>query len=140
LETVSEYVFEYGDPQGLTNDDVREMFREDEWRALRVRVRENLATVLDHVREGQQESSSEKDDPADVIEPFSQLCATLGLEFSDDAEAAETIQKERDRAQNWIENVLSNRPGEPDYDREMYRGGSAPATETSRSIFEDIDS
>jgi hypothetical protein len=75
-----------------------------------------------------------------VIQPFTELCSTLESEFPGDTEVEAAIQRQRNRAQSWIEDEWSHRPAEPDHDLEGYRSRSAPAIETNRSIFEDIDS
>jgi hypothetical protein len=142
LQTVTGHAFEHGDPEALTNAGIREMFTIGEWQEFRTRVRREHASFLEHVRHGYQECCSDNVDPSEALQPFMDLCEAMDAEFAGDAEVEVAIQRERKRANSWLEDEWSDRPPEDeDYDSERYRSYASNRThEGARSIFDDVDS
>lgn len=137
VETVSKYAIEGEDTAALDNHGIRRIFKDDEFEHLRDRVRAELLPRLDDVRL-EWESGHRSDEPPDehmqqLLESFD----TLRKCFPDDESAAEIINREIGRANDWIAEHTSEQPESTP--RTLGGVESSHKPETARSLFDDID-
>lgn len=137
VQTVSAYAISGEDVYALDHEDIRSVFTDAEFDDLIARVRAELLSRLDRVRETEQ-SGYRGDEPADeYMEHLFERFKTLKDKFIDDAEAVRLIEREIDLAKNWISD---NDRGRPDRaPRSLGTAGAIDKPHGSRNIFDDVD-
>jgi hypothetical protein len=137
VETVSNYAIEGQDTDALNDKGIQGLFKDDEFENLLQRVRTELLPRLDDVRREWQSNHSSGEAPEEYMQPLLESFDTLKKRFGGDAEAAQIIDREIRRTNEWIG---EHTPEEPQ--RSPRRLGKVEAQEkpqSARSIFDDID-
>ncbi len=137
VATVSKYAIDGEDVYALDSKRLRPMFTDDEFETLVRRVHAGLLPRLDDVRRDweldHQTSDSAEEHMGQLLESFD----VLKKHFASDSKAVMLIERERQRAQEWIgEHTVDEPEREP-----RVLGAVEPTVETNseRSIFDDID-
>jgi hypothetical protein len=122
----------------LEQSERRRMLTSGENQSLRTRIRDELVPDLNEVRQGWEDSSTE--DPEQHMGGFFELLDLVQMEFSEDNELQPLLDRQRDRAGEWISERLSelgeNLPDYGDLGDERAYSRSAIG---DRSIFDDVD-
>ena len=134
--TVSNYALEGEDTDALGDEGIRTLFHDDEFEDLVQRVRTELIPRLGDVRR-EWESNHYSGDPAAHMQQLLESFETLKKRFGEDADAAKTIEREIQRANQWIgEHSPEETEKSP---RNLGKVKAAESNESERSIFDDID-
>jgi energy-coupling factor transporter ATP-binding protein EcfA2 len=137
VEVVSEYAVGGEDVYALRDEGIRSVFTDAEFDALVERVREELLPELGRVRESEQDGYNGDEPANEHLEHLFESFETLKDKFGDDAEAVQTIEREIDRARDWISENDQERPKRSP--RSLGNLGAVDKEHGSRSIFDDID-
>jgi hypothetical protein len=124
-------------PYALDDEGIRTVFTDAEFDALVARIRSELLPRLGRVREREQDGYNADEPAHEHLEHLFESLKTLKGRFGDDAEAVQIIEREIDRAKDWISENDRERP-----ERAPRLLGTARAVDKdhgSRSIFDDID-
>jgi hypothetical protein len=136
VATVSNYALAGEDTDALGDEGIRTLFHDDEFEDLVQRVRNELLPRLGDVRR-EWESNHYSGDPSEHMQQLLESFDTLKKRFGGDADSAKIIDREIQRANEWIG---EHSPEEPEREpRELGKVEAADATESERSIFDDID-
>jgi energy-coupling factor transporter ATP-binding protein EcfA2 len=137
VATVSRYAIDGEDVYALDNERIRTMFTDDEFETLVSTVRAELLPRLDDVRDdwelNHQSSDSAEEHMGQLLESFD----TLKKRFGNDPKAVAIIERETQRANEWIaEHTVEEPEREP-----RVLGAVEPDVEahSTRSIFDDVD-
>jgi hypothetical protein len=137
VEALSAYAVSGEDVYALDDEGIRSVFTDAEFDALVARVRSELLPRLGRVREKAQDGYN-ADEPADEhLEHMFENFKTLKDKFGDNAEAVQIIEREIDRAKDWISENDRERPERAP--RSLGTAGTIDKAHGSRSIFDDID-
>lgn len=107
--TVSQYAIDGDDLDALSSRSIRSVFTDDEFEALKERVRSELFPRLDDVRqnvESSHYSGTAEEHMSSLMEAF----GTLKKQFGDDEEAVSIIDRETKYANRWIADHTSEEP------------------------------
>ena len=138
IAAVSAYVVDGEDFYALESKRLRNVFREEEFNALRDRVRTELLPRLEDVRRDWESNHQLDESPDDHMQPLLQGFEILGAMFDGDETVSENIERETEQVREWISEHM---PDESDQ-RPERRLGEAPIAEDlsgDRSIFDDVD-
>jgi hypothetical protein len=136
VATVSNYALDGEDTDALGDEGIRTLFHDDEFEDLVQRVRSELLPRLGDVRR-EWESNHYSGDPSEHMQQLLESFDTLKKRFGGDADSAKIIDREIQRANEWIG---EHSPEEPEREpRELGKVEAADATESERNIFDDID-
>lgn len=145
VEVVTEYTAAGSDSYFFQNEDLKKLFTPEEQKLVLDRCRGELIPNLAEVRRNWQLDHSGDDDPESYMDSFFELLGALEDEFGSDPVIMAAIDKERNRAQEWIaEAQLSLEEQEEarlaqesleEYDPAEYARHSA----VERDMFDDID-
>lgn len=136
VATVSNYALDGEDTDALGDEGIRTLFHDDEFEDLVQRVRTELLPRLGDVRR-EWESNHYSGDPSEHMQQLLESFDTLKKRFGGDADSAKIIDREIQRANEWIgEHSPEESEREP---RELGKVEAADPTENERSIFDDID-
>lgn len=137
VQVVSAYAVSGEDVYALDDEGIRRVFTDAEFDSLVARVLAELLPRLGKVRENEQDGYS-ADEPADeYMEHMLESFKTLKDKFCDDAEAVQIIEREIDRAKDWISDNDRELPDRAP--RSLGTAGTIDKPHGSRSIFDDID-
>ncbi len=137
VATVSEYAVRGDDLYALDDVDIRSVFENREFEDLLKNVRTQLLPNLADVRQSWQFNRGSNEPPDEHMQPLLETFDTLKKHFGDDARAAEIIEREADRANEWI---AENTPEEPDRKpRTLGKVETPEKPSGARSIFDDVD-
>lgn len=137
IETVSDFALKGHDMYALRDEGIRSVFTDSEFDQLVQSVRGELLPRLSDVRleaQGQYESSAPPDEHMQlVLESFE----TLKKQFGGEEEAIEIIEREIQKANEWI---AETEPPEPKVSpRKLGTVEPSEVKHGTRSIFDDID-
>ncbi|MCY4090695.1 MAG: hypothetical protein OXF62_07745 [Caldilineaceae bacterium] len=137
VATVSDYALQGDDARVLSDDELRNIFTENEYDDLVDRLQVELLPRLDGVREMWEDNYSSSDLPEEYMQPHLDFLNSLLREFGEDPSAAEQIEREEDLTYQWIaENEIDELERSP---RQLGSIESTYGPETTRSIFDDIN-
>ena len=137
VQAVSAYAVSGEDVYALDDEGIRRVFTDAEFDALVARVRAELLPILGTIREKEQDGYC-ADEPADeYMEHMFESFKTLKDKFCDDAEAVQIIEREIDRAKDWMSDNDREIPDRAP--RSLGTAGAIDKPHGSRSIFDDID-
>lgn len=137
VQAVSAYAVSGEDVYALDDEGIRRVFTDAEFDSFVARVLAELLPRLGEVREKEQEGYS-ADEPVDeYMEHMLESFRTLKDKFCDNAEAVQIIEREIDRAKDWISDNDRELPDMPP--RSLGTAGTIDKPHGSRSIFDDID-
>jgi hypothetical protein len=135
----ADLAIETPDLDSLSDAHVRGLFTTGELAALRNRVRNELVPSLGGIAEDWGENCDDDEDPEEHFSPLRDVLSVLGKEFAGDAGVGVTIHEADKVIDSAIQNILEDRPEEPD-DREYdYYTQTSQQSEGDRSVFDDID-
>lgn len=137
LATVSDYAVRGEDLYALDDIDIRRMFEDHEFEELLQNVRTQLLPELVDVRRNWQLNRGSSEPPDEHMQPLLELFETLKKHFGDDARAAEIIERETDRANEWIAENTPEEPGRKP--RTLGKVETPDKPSGTRSIFDDVD-
>ena len=137
VRTVSAYAVSGEDVYALDDEGIRRVFTDTEYDAFVARVRTELLPRLGTVREKQQEDYSAGEPADEYMEHMFEGFNTLKDKFCDDAEAVQIVEREIDRAKDWISDNDRELPDRAP--RSLDTAGTADKPHGSRSIFDDVD-
>jgi hypothetical protein len=140
VTTVVNYAIEGDDLDAIESDRIRSVFKSDELTAFRKRVRSELLPKLADVRRTWQSNWPSDQQSDEYMAPLLEWFFGLKREFANEATIVKEIEREIERAQDWIgENLDEN----PKKDRPERRFGDVDSPDypvaSARSIFDDID-
>jgi energy-coupling factor transporter ATP-binding protein EcfA2 len=140
VRTVTSYALEGEDLYALESQRIQSVFTEDELSDFRARVRSELLPKLSDVRydwQSNHDSSSEADG---YMEPLIDSFKALKVEFVDEPEIVDEIERQIQFAEQWIADHTAD---ESRPDRRSLTLGEADNSRvqpnTTRGIFDDID-
>ena len=137
VQAVSEYAVSGEDVYALDDESIRRLFTATEFDALVARVRAELLPRLGSVREKEQDGYSAEEPADEYMEHMFESFKTLKDKFCDDAVAVQIIEREIDRAKDWISDNDRELPDRAP--RTLGTAGVIDKPHGSRSIFDDID-
>lgn len=137
VETVSKYALEGQDADALDDEEIRNIFTDDEFAELVERVRTELLPRLQDVRREWESNHSSGEPPDEHMQQLLELFDSLRKQFGDDESVVKLIDCELRRTREWID---KNTPDEPERSpRELGKIEAPTEPRSSRSIFDDID-
>jgi hypothetical protein len=137
VEAVSAYAVSGEDSYALEDEGIRSMFTDVEFEELVATIRADLLPMLASVRQEVQDSYDAEDLADEHMDHILENFKTLRNVFREDLEAIQTIEREIDRAKNWISE--NNREIPEIEARSLGAAASIDMPHGSRSIFDDID-
>lgn len=137
VDAVSAYAVRGEDVYALADQGIRSVFTDDEHDTLVKQVREELLPGLSQVREEEQAGYGGDDPPDEYMEHMIESFKTLKDTFADDADALGIIEREFNRARDWINENNIERPEKTP--RSLDSAGTTDKPHGSRSIFDDVD-
>ena len=137
VKAVSAYAISGEDVYALDDEDVRRVFTDTEFDALVASVRAELLPRLGRVRQMEQDGYSADESADEHMEHMLETFKTLKDKFGDDAEAVQIIEREIDRAKDWISDNDREIPDRAPRSLDIAETFDKP--HGSRSIFDDID-
>lgn len=146
VQTVAEYAVNGDDGYVFESREIRKMFRPQEMKELKRRLREELIPNLADARHNWESNLPDDEDPESYIQPYSDLLTAMEKEFPNDREVRKAVISETLSVRRWIDRALENmaehgdpREFEPDYDPRDYSAARVSGETAGRSIFDDID-
>jgi hypothetical protein len=137
VETVSNYALEGQDADALDDDGIRSLFTDGEFDELVRRVRADLLPRLGDVRREWESNRSSDEPPEESVQKLLELFDSLKKQFGDDESAIILIDREIQRAREWID---ENTPEELERaHRELGKVETQDKPRSARSIFDDVD-
>ncbi len=138
IATVSGYALKAEDLYALEDLDMRQMFTDAEFEELRLRVRYELLPRLEDVRWNWQVNHSSDESAEDHMQPLLDSFGTLRKVFADESEVMKIVERETERANEWI---AEHMPDEPDNAPKRTLGDLQTSGEfkDGRGIFDDVD-
>ncbi|WP_427307482.1 hypothetical protein [Cupriavidus sp. H39] len=138
VRVVSEYAVSGEDVYALGSEGIRSVFTPAEFDALVATVRTMLVPHLDEMRQREQASYRGNEPAEEHLDHLFEGLKTLMDIFGEDGEAGQLIEREIDRARDWITDNDRERP-EP-ASRSLDAATVEDKPQGTRSIFDDIDS
>lgn len=138
VETVSNYAIEGQDAGALDDDGIQSLFTDGEFEELVRRVRKELLPQLGDIRREWEFNHSSGEPPEEHMQQLLELFHSLQRQFSDNGRAAELIESEIRRTNEWIDENALEEP-ERRAPRILGEVGAQIAPQNSRSIFDDVD-
>ena len=140
VNTVVSYAIDGEDLYAIESLRIQSVFTSEELAEFRTRVRAELLPNLGDVRRTW-ESNHSSDQPADgYMEPLLDSFSALKKEFADDPDIVSSIDREVERAQEWIS---ENTPDDTNKERPARAFGDVDTAEQPpaqlRGIFDDVD-
>lgn len=146
VQTVSEYAVNGEDGYVFENREIRKMFKRQEMKELKKRLRQELVPNLPNARQNWEFNLPNDEDPESYIQPYSDILTALEGEFPNDPEVRKAVISETLSIRRWIERTLQDlaergdpRDYQPDYDSDDHSVGPQTREPATRSIFDDID-
>lgn len=137
VETVSNYALEGQDADALGDEEIRSLFKDDEFEDLRERVRAELLPRLDDVRQEWETNHRSDETPEGHMQQLLESFETLKKCFGDDESAITIIDREIRRTNDWIGEYT---PEEPEISpRKLGNVEASDKPHSARSLFDDID-
>jgi hypothetical protein len=146
VQTVVEYAVNGEDGHVFESSEIRQMFKRQEKKELKRRIREELIPNLANARHNWEYNLPSDEDPESYIQPYSDLLTALEHEFPGNPEVRKAVISETLTIRRWIEKAQQDmaergdpRDQEPEYDSSDYSATGPSGEGASRSIFDDID-
>ena len=138
VETVTGYALSGQDLYALGDDDIRSVFKADEFKKFRKRVRTELVPRLDDVRRDWQFNYSSGESADDFMDALKDSFRVLTKAFAGDEEVKGIVDRETNSLYEWIgEHTPEEGDGKPD--RKLGDVETVEQFDDSRSIFDDVD-
>ena len=137
LDTVSRYLLNAWDAGALSNQQISNLYRQDEFDGLIQSVRDEILPDLDDIRDREESSWDEDVPPDDWMGQLKDFCNGLGDYFQDEQDIVDLIDDQLSSIESWI-----REHADYEYEGEERLIGRVelPVTPTGgRSIFDDID-
>lgn len=136
VRTVSQYATDGDDLDALSDKSIRSVFTDDEFEALKKRVRSELLPRLDAVRQNV-ESNHQSGTAEEHMSSLMEILATLKKQFGDEKETVSIIDRETKYANSWIAEHTSDEPLRKE--RKLGKVAEPRGWRGARSIFDDVD-
>ncbi|RKS03353.1 hypothetical protein [Flavobacterium sp. 102] len=136
ISKVSEYAVSGQHLYALSYDELREMFFDEEYTALRNRIKVELIPRISELKETWKSSYTTDEDARYHMSSLKENLEAIENEFSDDTSILEDVANELMEIEEWIE---ENKGEDEVYESENLSGDSEELEEIERSIFDDVD-
>jgi hypothetical protein len=137
IDTISEYAVRGEDLYALESNNIRVMFKDNEFKELIEKVYSQLIPKLDEVRTEHEFNFDPDESPEGHMEALLDSFDTLERLFGDDVNVKKIIECERDKVHDWIAYIESE-----EQETQSRILGSVKTSDKipgTRSIFDDID-
>lgn len=139
ISKVSEYAVSGQSLYAVSYDELRAMFSEEEYTALRDRIKEELIPKISELKETWKSTYTKDEDARYHMSSLKENLEAIENEFSDETSILEDIENELAEIEEWIE---ENKGEDEVYESENLSGDSEEMEEMEeieRSIFDDVD-
>lgn len=137
VEMVSNYALEGQDTDALSNEGIRTLFKDDEFKHLLERVRTELLPRLDDVRQEWESNHRSDEPPEEHMQHLLDSFETLKNCFGDDEGATKIIDREIRHTNEWISEHTPETPKRAP--RKLGKVEASGNPHNARSLFDDID-
>lgn len=136
IEKVSEYAVAGKSLYAISDDDLKETFKEEEYTALLAKIKSELMPRISDLKEVWKASYNKDEDATYHMSSLKENLEAIENEFSDDTSILEDIANELMEIEEWIE---ENKGEDEVYESENLSGDGEELEEIERSIFDDVD-
>lgn len=136
-ETVAQYALDGDDARVLSDPELRAILTVEELADLKQGLLTELVPRINDVRRNVQLNHNLDNDSEEHMRHFMEVLSSVEQEFPDDAQITEVVQKERQRAREWIDEHPAETPEQTP--RQLTLAESDALSDSGRSVFDDID-
>ena len=136
ISKVSEYTVSGQSLYAVSYDELRAMFSEEEYTALRDRIKAELIPRISELKETWKSTYTKDEDARYHMSSLKENLEAIENEFSDETSILEDIENELTEIEEWIE---ENKGEDEVYETENLSGDNEELEEIERSIFDDVD-
>lgn len=133
---ISEYALSGENLYVLSDDDIKEIFKENEYNELLQRIKNELIPKISKLKEIWKSRYVRDEDASYHMSSLKENLEAIEYEFSDDASIVFEVNRELIEIEEWIKD---NTAEESSYEMESLSGKTEGQEEIERSIFDDVD-